>query len=85
MDKIINKLFSDYLSEQSFSSETDYAALVKCAMRKEEEFRNMLDKEQTECFEELFEISSKIHFFEVKDAFYNACKIGAEASKDLNI
>ena len=85
MDKIICKLFSDYLSEQNITTDTDYSLLSKKALEKEKELRNRLNEEQTKCFEELFEITSQIHFLEVKDAFFNACKLGAKASKEFVI
>lgn len=85
MDKIIGKLFSDYLSEQNIATDTDYSLLAKKALEKEKELRNRLNEEQTKCFEELFEITSQIHFLEVKDAFFNACKLGARASKEFVI
>lgn len=85
MDKIIGKLFSDYLSEQNITTDTDYSLLSKKALEKEKELRNRLNEEQTKCFEELFEITSQIHFLEVKDAFFNACKLGAKASKEFVI
>lgn len=85
MDKIIGKLFSDYLSEQNIATDADYSLLSKKALEKEKELRNRLNEEQTKCFEELFEITSQIHFLEVKDAFLNACKLGAKASKEFVI
>ena len=85
MEKIINKLFSDYLSEQNIASKPDYSALAKSALQKEKELRNKLNEDQTKCFEELFELTSQIHFLEVKDAFFNACKLGAKASKEFVI
>ena len=85
MKKIINKLFSDYLSEQNIASKPEYSALAKSALQKEKELRNKLNEEQTKCFEELFEVTSQIHFLEVKDAFFNACKLGATASKEFVI
>ena len=85
MEKIINKLFSDYLSEQNIASKTEYSALAKGALQKEKELRNKLNEDQTKCFEELFELTSQIHFLEVKDAFFNACKLGAKASKEFVI
>ena len=85
MDKIIGKLFSDYLSEQNIATDADYSLLSKKALEKEKELRNLLNEEQTKCFEELFEITSQIHFLEVKDAFFNACKLGAKASKEFVI
>lgn len=85
MEKIISKLFSDYLSEQKIASDTDYSLLAKSALQKEKELRNKLNEEQTKCFEELFELTSQIHFLEVKDAFFNACKLGAKASKEFII
>ena len=85
MKKIINKLFSDYLSEQNIASKPEYSALAKSALQKEKELRNKLNKDQTKCFEELFELTSQIHFLEVKDAFFNACKLGAKASKEFVI
>lgn len=85
MDKIIGKLFSDYLSEQNIATDADYSLLSKKALEKEKELRNRLNEEQTKCFEELFEITSQIHFLEVKDAFFNACKLGAKASKEFVI
>lgn len=85
MEKILSKLFSDYLSEQNIASEPDYAVLAKSALQKEKELRQELNEEQTKCFEELFEITSQIHFLEVKDAFFNACKLGAKASKEFVI
>ncbi len=85
MEKIIGKLFSDYLSEQTIASKADYSALAKTALAKERELRSLLNKEQTDCFEELFELTSQIHFLEVKDAFFNACKLGAKASREFII
>ena len=85
MEKIINKLFSDYLSEQNIASKPEYSALAKSALQKEKELRNKLSEDQTKCFEELFELTSQIHFLEVKDAFFNACKLGANASKEFVI
>ena len=85
MEKIINKLFSDYLSEQCIASEPNYSFLAKNALQKEKELRDKLNEEQTKCFEELFEITSQIHFLEVKDAFFTACKLGAKASKEFII
>ena len=85
MEKIINKLFSDYLSEQNIASKPEYSALAKSALQKEKDLRNKLNEEQTKCFEELFELTSEIHFLEVKDAFFNACKLGAKASKEFVI
>ena len=85
MEKIISKLFSEYLSEQNIALQSEYSLLAKKALVKEKELRNELNEEQTKCFEELFEITSQIHFLEVKDAFLNACKIGAKASKELII
>ncbi len=83
MEKIINKLFSDYLSEQNIASKPEYSAFAKSALQKEKELRNKLNEDQTKCFEELFELTSQIHFLEVKDAFFNACKLGAKASKEF--
>ena len=85
MEKIINKLFSDYLAEQSVASKPDYSTLAKSALQKEKELRHKLNEEQTICFEELFELTSQIHFIEVKDAFFNGCKLGANASKEFSI
>lgn len=85
MEKIIGKLFSDYLSEQRVATHSEYSVLAKSALQKEKELRNLLNEEQTKCFEELFELTSQIHFLEVKDAFFNACKLGANASKEFVI
>lgn len=85
MENIINKLFSDYLSEQSIASNSEYSTLAKSALEKEKELRNILSEEQTRYFEELFELTSQIHFLEVKDAFFSACKLGANASKEFVI
>ena len=85
MEKIINKLFSDYLSEQNIASKPEYSALAKSALQKEKELRNKLSEDQTKCFEALFELTSQIHFLEVKDAIFNACKLGAKASKEFVI
>ena len=85
MEKIISTLFAEYLSEQSITAGPAYSALSKDALQKEKELRSKLNKEQTKCFEELFELTSQIHFLEVKDAFFNACKLGAKASKELVI
>lgn len=83
MENIIHKLFSEYLAEQSVASEPNYSSLAKCALEKEKELRNILSEEQTRCFEELFELTSQIHFLEVKDAFCSGCKVGAKASKEF--
>ena len=83
--ELISKLFSDYLSTQNIASQPEYSALAKRALEKERELRCGLDKNQTECFEQLFELTSQIHFLEVKDAFFSACKTGASASKEFVI
>lgn len=85
MKQLIDKLFSDYLSEQSVASVPDYAALAKQALQQERELRDHLNEEQTACFEQLFELTSQIHFLEVKDAFAHGCRLGAAASKELLI
>lgn len=85
MEKIIGKLFSDYLSDQKVATEPGYSSLAKTALQKEKELRSKLNEEQTSCFEELFELTSQIHFLEVKDAFLNGCKLGAKASKEFVI
>ncbi len=85
MEKIMNKLFSDYLSENNIASHPDYAKLAKSALQKEKELRKKLNDGQVKCFEELFELTSQIHFLEVKDAFITACKLGASATKELTI
>ncbi len=83
MEHIINRLFTDYLGEQSVASKSDYSSLAKGALEKEIELRSQLNKQQTSCFEELFELTSQIHFLEVKDAFCSGCKLGAKASKEF--
>ncbi|MBQ9861075.1 MAG: hypothetical protein IJO75_02325 [Clostridia bacterium] len=85
MENIMNKLFYDYLAEQRVASEPDYSSLAKGALEKEKELRHKLNEEQTNCFEQLFELTSQIHFLEVKDAFFSGCKIGANASKEFII
>ena len=85
MKKIINTLFSEYLSEQKFYNHSDYADLCEKALKMENELRNKLNEEQTACFEELIEITSQIHFLEVKDAFEAACKLAAKVSKEFSI
>lgn len=85
MKDIINKLFSDYLAEQNVASKPDYSALAKSALKKEKELRSLLNEEQTKRFEEMFELTSQIHFLEVKDAFFSGCKLGANASKEFVI
>ena len=47
--------------------------------------RYKLNKEQTKCFEALFELTSQIHYLEVKDAFFSGCKLGVKASKEFVI
>ena len=83
--ELISKLFSEYLSAQSIGADSEHAAVSKLALKKEEELRAMLNEEQTLCFEELFELTSQIHFLEVKDAFSGGCKLGAEAAKEFTI
>ena len=83
MSEIINRMFSDYLSEQNVAADSKYSELAKWALEKERDLRSMLSKEQTLCFEELFELTSEIHFLEVKDAFGSGCKLGAKASKEF--
>ena len=85
MEEIISKLFSDYLSTQKVTTESDYSTLSKCALCKEKELINQLNEEQTRCFEELFEITTQLHYLEVKDAFSYACKLGAKISKEFVI
>ena len=85
MEKIINKLFSDYLFEQDIASKPEYSSLAKSALQKEKELRKKLNKDQIKCFEELFELTSQIHFLEVKDAFFSGCKLGAKAAKEFVI
>ena len=84
MSEIINRMFSDYLSEQNVAADSKYSELARRALEKERDLRSMLSKEQTLCFEELFELTSEIHFLEVKDAFFSACRLGANASKELS-
>ena len=83
MENIISRLFSDYLSEQKVVSQQEYSRLAKAALEKEKELREQLSEEQTLLFEQLFEITSQIHFLEVKDAFFCACKMGVSASKEF--
>ena len=85
MGNIINKLFSDYLSEQKIVGDPEYSALSRQALQKERELRESLSEEQTKCFEELFEITAQLHFLEVKDAFSQGCRLGAKASKEFII
>lgn len=47
MDMIIAKLFSDYLSEQNIVTNTEYSALAKSAIEKENTLRSVLTQEQT--------------------------------------
>ncbi|MBE6778976.1 MAG: hypothetical protein E7541_06285 [Ruminococcaceae bacterium] len=83
MDKILGRLFDAYLSEQQVVARPEYAALTRQALAKEQELRARLDEGQTRCFEALFELTSQIHFLEVKDAFYSGCRLGAGASREL--
>lgn len=83
MEKIISKLFTDYLSEQEVTTRSDYSTLSKCALQKEQELRSQLNEEQTKCFEDLFEITAQLHYLEVKDAFFYACKLGAKVLKEF--
>ena len=83
MQSITEKLFLEYLSEQDVASRTEYIALGRRALEKEKQLRGTLSAEQTACFEELFELTSQIHFLEVKDAFFAACKMGAAASQEF--
>ena len=85
MEKITNELFSNYLSKQDIVSDPEYSRLAKCALEKERELRSGLDDEKTKCFEELFELTSQIHFLEVKDAFRNGCRLGARISEEFTI
>ncbi len=84
MKKITETLFSEYLSEQKISKSAEYIILRGEALKRENELRSKLSKEQIAYFEDLLEINSQIHFLEVKDAFEVACKLGARASKDLH-
>ncbi len=83
MEKITQKLFGDYLSETNVAALPEYATLAKAALGQEKQLRDQLDETQTKCFEELLELTSQIHFLEVKDAFFYACKLGAGLSKEL--
>ena len=85
VENVISRLFSDYLSEQTIAADPAYALLAKSALKQERDLRNRLTEEQTACFEELFELTSQIHFLEIKDAFFCACKLGANASKEFVI
>ena len=85
MEHIISTLFSEYLSGQTVSGDPGYSRLSGQALTKEKEFRGMLTREQTVCFEQLFELTAQIHFLEVKDAFFSACKLGANAAKEFTI
>lgn len=82
-EKIIEKLFNDYLSNQNIATESEYVLLAKSALEKEKELRSKLGEEQTAIFEELFELTSQIHFLEVKDAFSSGCKFGVKAGKEF--
>ena len=83
MGEIISRLFSDYLSEQKVAGDKEYSALAKSALSKEKELRGLLDADETKCFEELFELTSQIHFLEVKDAFFSGCRVASAAKKEL--
>lgn len=85
MESIITKLFSDYLANQCVTSGLDYSQLAKHALEKEVKLRNILNEAQITCFEELLELTSQLHFLEVKDAFFSGCKLGATASKEFFI
>ena len=85
MKSLMQKLFSDYLSEQKIASQPEYAALAKEALQKEKELRCAMGQDQARLFEELSEISAQIHFLEVKDAFAAAFRQGAEAAWDFII
>ena len=85
MEEIISKLFSDYISGLSAADGSDYSALSKRALQIEKELRDGLSEEQTKCFEELFEITSQLHYSEVKHAFSYACKLGAKVAKEFSI
>lgn len=85
MEKIISKLFSSYLAEQSFFGCEEYSRLAASALESEKKLRQNLSEEQSRLFEELFELTSQIHFLEVKDAFYTACRLGAKAGKEFSI
>ena len=85
MDKLISKLFSDYLSEQSIVTNKEYSTLTKIALEKENLFCSELIDNQAMHFEELLDITSQIHFLEVKDAFIRGCQLGAKVSKEFVI
>ena len=85
MEKIIEKLFLDYLSEQTVVTKPSYTAITKETLQKEQELRNLLNAQQTKAFEEVLELTSQIHFLEVKDAFFAACKLGANAFREFVI
>ena len=85
MEKFISQLFSTYLSEQTVAADEEYQSHAKKALELEKELRERLGADQTKIFEELFEETSQIHFLEVKDAFYSACKLGAKARDELTI
>ena len=85
MDKVINKLFSDYISQVNITTEQQYTDLAKKAFEKEKELRYSLNEQQTQLFEQLFELTSQIHYLEVKNAFHGGCKSGAAACKELSI
>ena len=83
--RLIEKLFSQYLSEMDLSGNLNHHILSGMALASEKEFREMLSPEQTEKFEELFETTSQIHFIEVRDAFFSGCRIGADAGREFSI
>lgn len=85
MEKIIGKLFSDYLASENVATDAEYSRLAKVALAQEKELRAGLDEQQTAAFEALFETTSQIHFLEVKDAFFKACSVGVRLSKELII
>lgn len=85
MEQFLQNLFSQYLSEQKTPLQSEWEDLAKQALKKEKELRNNLTQQQTQQLEELLELMSQIHYIEVKEAFGYACKLGANASKELLI
>ena len=69
MEKIISKLFSSYLAEQSFFGCEEYSRLAASALESEKKLRQSLSEEQSRLFEELFELWHMVHILVVASLY----------------
>ena len=83
MNSLIDSLFCEYLEKQPVSAMPGYSDLAHRALETERALRTHLSPEASRLFEDLSEMTARLHYLEVEDAFRHACRLGAQAAKEL--